>query len=167
MRATAFALAFSLFGLTSALASTARATTNFPPATKKDLGLQIEPACDLCHTTGDKGGRGTVNTPFGKSMRGLGLVGFDEASLSAALSESAARKIDSDHDCTSDIDELRANKDPNVATGTQTCGGGGDTVLEPRYGCGANMSSRAPGGAGVALTVALSVLVARRRRAQG
>jgi hypothetical protein len=157
------------------LAAPAGATANFPTAIQADLSLASAPPCALCHTTGDSGGRGTVNTPFGVSVRGHGLVAFDETALKTALDAMAADHTDSDSDCVDDIDELKQGSDPNTATPAAGCdaGGGGATAapLQPRYGCGAHVAARGAGGTlddamgcSAIGIVALAGLVTRRRR---
>ncbi len=163
------ALAPVLFALT--LARGAGATSSFPAAIQSNLALAHPPACALCHTTGDSGGRGTVNTPFGTTIRGRGLVAYDEAGLKSALAAMAAEKTDSDQDCVPDIDELKQGSDPNTANGSgMKCAGPaapqGDT---PQYGCGAHVSPLVPTSTGAfpfaaALAAAIALL---RRRSRG
>ena len=70
-----------------------------------------------------------MQTPFGLAMRARGLVAYDENSLNMALEQMAKDNVDSDGDAMSDLDELRAGRDPNVpGTGT-----GIENIL---YGCG-------------------------------
>lgn len=111
------------------------ATSNFPGALRAELGLRTPPDCSLCHV-----GRqqvGTVNTPFGVSMRSRGLVFYDEASLRRALAALRAEGTDSDGDGVPDLDELVAGGDPNVASGAGGGGGGGEDLPPgpPVYGC--------------------------------
>ena len=168
---TAFALSlsFSVIGLPSI----AGATENFPPAVQSDLSLKAAPDCSLCHTTGDQGGKGTVNTPFGKSVRAHGLVEYDESALKNALAAMATDGTDSDGDCIGDVAELKAGTNPDVPDGTQTCDAGagngasaGPTLEEPRYGCGAHVASRAHGESfgAIALTSLLALAFASRRK---
>ena len=50
--------------------SVAHAVPSFPAESSvASLAFASAPACALCHTTGSAGGKGTVNTPFGKSVR--------------------------------------------------------------------------------------------------
>ncbi len=161
------------------LAGPARATANFPAAIQSDLALTGAPACALCHTTGNSGGFGTVNTPFGKSVRAHGLVAFDEAKLKSALDAMAADHTDSDADCVDDIGELKQGTDPNTATPAAGCDAGtastfGASPEEPRYGCGAHVAA-APGGRAsadvsgsvvVLVTALVGVALRRRRRAR-
>lgn len=104
----------------------AHASSIYPPEVRSHLSLSYTPACTLCHTS-ESGGFGTVTTPFGKSMMSRGLVAQNIASLDTALDALAAEHTDSDHDGVPDIDELKAQTDPNVA--------GGGSVAPPSYGC--------------------------------
>jgi hypothetical protein len=108
------------------LAGTAFASPPFPPEIRTHLSLSQTPDCSLCHVNGQTG-FGTVNTPFGKSMRARGLLAGSIASLDTALDALAAERTDSDGDGTPDIDELKAGTDPNVA--------GGGSFPPPTYGC--------------------------------
>ena len=160
------------------VASRAKATTNFPVAIQTDLALGSAPACALCHTTGNSGGFGTVNTPFGTNARAHGLVAFDEAKLKAALDSMATDHTDSDADCVDDIDELKQGTDPNTANAAVGCDAGpgspssaSATSERPRYGCGAQMAAGAIGGLGEGekgasdlLAASILGLVVRRRR---
>ena len=113
------------------LAGGARATPNFPAALSQDLELPSAPDCSLCHTDGDRGGTGTVNTPFGKSMRARGLVAYDTGSLSAALALMKSENVDSAGGCLPDVAELAAGRDPNAPADLADCDGGG-AVSESR-----------------------------------
>src|SRR5215472_1204441 len=86
----------------------ANATPNFPPGIEQDLDLKAAPDCAVCHTDGDQGGLGTVNTPFGKSIRAHGVVAYDVGSLDKALSEMETDGVNSAGACLDDIDELKA-----------------------------------------------------------
>ncbi len=149
------------------LPRTARATPNFPDAIKTHLMLAAAPPCSICHNGGITG-RGTVTTPFGKSMRAHGLVAFDETSLVAALDQlTGPPATDSVGDGTSDIDDLKAGRNPNVPDGD----GGANVHVEepviPAYGCGAHVvPTRDVGDPWAALGALLvaSALLANRRR---
>jgi hypothetical protein len=104
----------------------AHGSSIYPPEVRAHLSLGYTPACTLCHNT-PSGGFGTVTTPFGKSMMARGLVAQNLSSLDTALDALAAEHTDSDGDGVSDIDELKAGSDPNVA--------GGGAVTPPTYGC--------------------------------
>jgi hypothetical protein len=149
--AALFAAALASF----ALPRTAHATAGFPGEIQTHLGLAAQPpsSCSLCHTTGSAGGKGTVNTPFGVSVRGHGAVANDSAALDSALDAMDKDGTDSDGDKVPDITELRNGTDPNVNDvtvsvndagvvviqegGTGATGGGttGDAPPPPQYGC--------------------------------
>ena len=136
------------------LAAPAWASSSYPTDIQGDLSLSAPPpeSCALCHTNGVTGA-GTVNTPFGKSARGLGLVAQNPSKLAQVLTAMQTAGTDSDGDGVSDIAELKAGTDPNVA-GTST----GTTLPPLSYGCGAQS---APG----ALALwALAAWAGRRRR---
>ena len=142
-RAHASRLLVSLAAASALLlgAGPARATPNFPAALASDISLASPPACALCHTDGNQGGTGTVNTPFGKNMRARGLVAYDTGSLSAALTLMSDEKVNSAGACLPDIEELQAGGDPNSAGDVSACDGGvapmetATTTLLPSYGC--------------------------------
>lgn len=116
----------------SLCAGTARATSEFPDAIRAKVGASSAPACAVCHVTGDRGGRGTVSTAFGRAMRERGLVEFDVQSLESALDKMATDKIDSNGNGTTDVDELKAGRDPNSTSGD---GGAAVEIPMPEYGC--------------------------------
>jgi hypothetical protein len=144
------------FVLTAAVAF---ASPTYPADVQTHLSLAAPPpqSCSLCHVNG-VGAVGTVNTPFGKAMRAQGLVLENPTSLNTALDALAAAKTDSDADGMSDIDELKAGRDPNVAENADggMGGGGGTTPGALTYGCGSNEVPL--------LATGLSVLVLLRRR---
>lgn len=150
-RRASVVLAFVLTFLGVALASThARATPNFPPAIREDLGLGYEPSCSICHAGGVTE-RGTVTTPFGRALRERGLVADDTDSLKGALAALEKDGIDSDGDGVPDVEQLREGRDPN------------GTGERPTYGCSSTKSDASTGGSlGVVLVAML--LVSRRRR---
>jgi hypothetical protein len=163
-----------LLGLTFSLS--AGATPNFPPALQQDLSIPNAPDCSICHTDGDQGGLGTVNTPFGKNMRARGLVAFDTSSLTTALDQMTTENVDSAGDCMDDIDELKAGRDPNLPDPAGTCPDGGaggagqpaetPSSASPSYGCGGKIApSRSNGEVGWGLAFGLIGLIARRKRA--
>src|SRR5262249_28544371 len=124
----------------------AGATPNFPQALADHLGLSQAPECSLCHV--GEPGLGTVNSPFGKSMRARGLVPYDVNALDTALDALEAEHTDSDGDGTPDIEELKADEDPNVPTG-QT-----EQALTPEYGCRMAPSGRSDGSYAMGVTIA-------------
>ncbi len=132
----------------------AYATPGFPGEIQSHLKLAAQPpsSCSLCHTTGSAGGKGTVNTPFGVSVRGHGAAENDNASLDSALDAMDKDGTDSDGDGAPDITELRNATDPNVNDVTVTKndagqpGGGaanGSAPEPPQYGCA--LSPAGPG----------------------
>jgi hypothetical protein len=119
-------------------AASARASSNFPAVVKSDLGLTSTPGCDLCHFNGQTG-MGTATTPVGKTLKSLGVSAGSASSLSAALTKMTTNKTDSDGDGVSDVDELKAGTNPNVANGAAD-GGTAPPVNNlpvPTYGCAA------------------------------
>ena len=153
---TAFFAGISLF------AGVASASANYPEAVKTQLGLASAPQCALCHSDGMTG-IGTVNTPFGKTARGDGLVSQDTSKLKSVLDQMKTDKVDSDGDGAFDIDELVAGTDPNTV-------GGGATVEKPEltYGCAATLSPGRPApSSGAALGLALLAAMAWARRRGG
>jgi hypothetical protein len=157
-----------------ALPSVAHATAGFPGEIQSHLSLASAPDCSLCHTDGSTGGKGTVNTPFGKSIRAHGLVAYDTGALDSALDAEAKDGTDSDGDGSPDITELKAGTDPNVSNGV----GGGDAGLSggspaatsvvepPQYGCalGARTNLGAESTAGLSVLVLGMAHITRRRR---
>lgn len=109
--------------------------------------------CALCHTNGITG-FGTVNTPFGVTLRDRGLTSADEVLLDQLLDELEAEGTDSDSDGTSDIDELRAGTDPSY---NEELGLGPDGLPKLQWGCGAQVAPHLFAAAGLALLL-------RRRR---
>jgi MYXO-CTERM domain-containing protein len=151
-------------GLAALFASDlAQASPSFPEALKSDLGLSCAVTCSLCHSGGQTGA-GTVNTPFGASMRAHGLASGDTASLQAALDAMGMDLTDSDGDGTPDVEELVACGNPNG-----TSGGASSAAPPPAYGCGASVAPPGPSSSGAwlaALGGLGAVWVARRSRAR-
>lgn len=150
----------AVLGVSLFASSAAWATGNFPPVVRSQLELSAAPQCTLCHQGNPQ--VGTVNTPFGKSMRERGLVLYDEESLKSALSALRTANVDSDGDGTPDVEELQAGRDPNRADAASTDGGTtpvvNDGPPELSYGCGA-----APGGLSLGLLAGLALWFGRRR----
>ena len=146
------------------LTASAVFASDYYPSTiqaKYSLGSPPAQSCSLCHSNGITGS-GTVNTPIGKALRARGLVSNNDASLKTALDKLATDAVDSDGDTVTDVAELMAGTNPNVAEGGTdggTGGGGGGTTTVPnlRFGCGAEV---VPG----LLIVALLPILRRRRR---
>ena len=134
-----------------AVAGATRASSDFPSAIKSHLSASASPSCTVCHET-NGGGFGTIDKAHGQAMQDALLVARDVDSLNAALDQLQADGTDSDGDGTTDIDELIAGEDPNVAG---AAGGGGD-ALKYGFGCGASSTP---------LLVVLLTLLRRRRSA--
>jgi hypothetical protein len=93
----------------------AQASPTYPSEVERELGLKTAPECTLCHAS-SRGGIGTVTTPFGKSLRELGLGGHgDEDGVARALEQSMDEGRDSDADGLEDVEELLAGSSPNVS----------------------------------------------------
>src|SRR5689334_7110917 len=97
---TLAALAALVFA--ASVTTPAGATPNFPAQVAAELDLGAAPPCSLCHEGATK--LGTVITPFGTSMRGRGLVAYDEQSLVNALLALEGEATDSDDDGLGDIE---------------------------------------------------------------
>jgi hypothetical protein len=163
-----------------ALTSTvARASTVFPGLIDQDLGATCAqpPACTICHRDLN-GGLGTVVTPFGRTMMGLGLVALSSVSLKSALDQEKAAHTDSDGDGDTDIDALIACRDPNQAYAAGADGGSsadgpspvssgpGFTDPTPEYGCAMERTRHGKGAAMAVVLGALLALALRRRPAK-
>ncbi|CAN5365836.1 hypothetical protein BH09MYX1_BH09MYX1_10230 [soil metagenome] len=137
-------------------ATSAFATSNFPSTIRAKLTLSYDPACATCHSNGITG-RGTVTTPFGKSMLARGLVASDESALDGALDKMITDKVDSDLDGVTDIDELKAGTDPNAKPGVR------NGVF---FGCSTNAhsSDESDRTAGLVFVAAGAALLVARRR---
>ncbi len=162
-------LAFGLSLALSFLASSAAASKTFPEALRQKLELPkiAGPGmgCQLCHRD-DTGGAMTATKPFGRSLIQAGVQGGNVPSLLSALVKLEANGKDSDNDGTSDIAELRAATDPNVADVSGDGGSPCTTTEElplPETGCSLN-GGTTPGSVCAPFGVALYVLVLGRRR---
>ena len=143
MRASLPTLAMAL------MAGVAGASQDYPAQVATHLSLDYVPGCNLCHI-GAKTGIGTAQTPFALSMRARGLHSADASLVAPALDALQRDGVDSDHDGVTDIQELLARTDPNVA-------GGGANALrgDPAYGC-------TTGSTASLLAIAFALLFARR-----
>ncbi len=128
------------------VAAPAFASDTYPPAIQTKYARPAVPDCSLCHVNGITGA-GTVNTLIGTALRTRGLVGgSNTTTLGTALDRLATDAVDSDGDGVTDVAELMASTNPNVAdvstdggTGGGTGGGGGTTEVPPlKFGCGAS-----------------------------
>jgi hypothetical protein len=138
----------------------ARAVPGFPREVQRDLALDYEPPCSLCHVKNNTG-VGTARTPFALSMRDYGLSADDRASLSIALTGLAQDNVDSDGDGVSDTNELKAGTDPNSDANVSLKG---QTV--PEWGCAvAQRSAAADGGAWTTALALIAALLVSRRKA--
>ena len=118
----------------------AHASPGYPTAIVERLGIFYSPPCSLCHVEG-KTGPGTAETPFARSARAHGLEGGDVRLVGIALDALMRDGTDSDRDGVSDIQELLAGTDPNLAgaqsievradpaSGCSSAGGGGCSWL--------------------------------------
>lgn len=138
------------------------ASATYPVTIEDHLALDYEPPCSVCHVNGVTG-LGTVNTPFGVTMRGEGLVFGNPALLRDTLDAVEAQGIDSDDDGTGDVAELRVGTDPNLEGATLS-------GPSPEYGCGARIApirsarARSTGAWTSALAALLLAIALRRRR---
>lgn len=154
--------AAAAIALTTSLVSfDASATPTFPEFIKATIGASAVPECAICHVNGVTGS-GTVNTAFGKTMRARGLLPNNEGTLKTALEAITAEKKDSNGDGMTDIDALKAGKDPNGTVAADGGSGNPDTPETIQYGC-ARVAPKAPEGGTLALVIAIGALLVRRR----
>jgi hypothetical protein len=152
MRKRLIALVTLVAGLL--VCASAAATPNFPPVIQQILSAPASPACSLCHVGGVTQ-RGTVNTAFGAAMRQRGLVAYEEAALRSALDQMQRDAVDSNGNGVTDIEELKAGKDPNA---------GAANVDPPQYGCVGYIARGSVGAREIGLLgLALTVAIFRRR----
>jgi MYXO-CTERM domain-containing protein len=136
-------------------AGSALASPSYPTDLQDHLKIANAPSCTLCHTT-PSGGVGTAHQPFGDSIYGAGCRLEDVPTLLAALDTLKTNKTDSDGDGVTDIDELIAGTDPNVADA------GAPPVDPVLYGFGCTQAAVT---SWLPLVGLLGVLAWRRRRA--
>jgi hypothetical protein len=145
--------------------SLARASKTYPLVLKEELGLDYEPECTICHTTKD-GGNKTVTKPFGRALVQLGLVAGSNQSLRNTLA--LAEGLDSDGDTVSDLDELKAGRDPNIQQPIADGGRLPPPPLQPpilRTGCSVGgWRGNAPSDGVSAALVAIALAARRRAR---
>lgn len=137
----------------------AHAVPEFPRGIERNLSLDYEPPCFLCHVK-DKTGLGTAESPFALSMRDLGLSADDHNSLTTALTALTNEKIDSDGDGVDDIDELKAGTDPNTDAPASL-----RSPTEPSLGCRATPYRRDTSAPLAVFGVVLLLRFVGRRRA--
>ena len=151
--------------LVLSFAPRASASASFPEALRSKLELAEvagpAPGCRICHQD-DVGGLKTATKPLGRNLLKAGTVGGSVPSLLAALDSLETQGTDSDRDGTSDVAELRAGTDPNLAATDAGAPPLGDVPL-PETGCGLAHAASVPP-AWVGLGTALLLLVRRRRR---
>ena len=136
--------------VSSLLAAPAAASPTFPAEIAAHLSAPTPP-CTICHQ--GTPGLGTATTAFAEAMKARGLVPGDLTSLDTALDALAAESHDSNGNGVSDIDELKAGKDPNA---------GATATVTPTYGCVGSIAA-APPRAGAAVALVLLALGLRRR----
>lgn len=145
----------ALVGVAALLVSgPARATQEFPGVIASTWGLPAAPPCTTCHLT-LAGGSGTAQKPFALYLKSRGLRPFDPASLQTALAAARAERHDTDGNGRTDEEDLRAGDDPN---------GDGESVEQPRFGCGARVAARGPAREGGLLAAATGFALALVRR---
>lgn len=147
------------------LASSAAASKTFPEALRQKLELpQIAGpgmGCQLCHKD-DNGGLMTATKPFGRALIQAGVQGANVPSLLSALSQFEVDGHDSDGDGTSDVAELEAGTDPNVAATSDGSPSPAKDVPLAQTGCA--LSARTQPSSGCApLALGLLLLGCRRR----
>jgi hypothetical protein len=157
-------LVIALLAVALSYATETHASPTYPQAIAAQLGSPCPPICTVCHDT-VAGGATTANKPFGIRVRTrpYGLRSGDTQQLSEVLTALEANASDVDQDGVTDIAELSAGTDPNVA---------GNAPLEcytpppPEEDGGCAISSAVPANTAGILTLLLAFgcLLVRRRR---
>lgn len=142
-------LIVAVFTIAGFASSKAWATPEYPGVIRSTYSVKLTQDCSLCHRNGQQVSS-AVTTPFALTMKARGLVKYSVPSLRAALSRVEDAGTDSDFDGVGDIDELRAETDPNLGPD------GNPGLSPPRYGCGASVVP--------AMMSALALLVLARVR---
>jgi len=107
------ALLVSLF-VALGFAGRAAASPSYSDLVERHFDMECAPSCLLCHTE-PNGGFATANTRLGITLRRqFDAECCDHELLSSILDELTMAATDSDGDGTSDADELRVFRDPNV-----------------------------------------------------
>jgi hypothetical protein len=152
-------IALSFFGVLL-LSVPALAKPDFPGVITRQLALDYEPPCSVCHLT-SKTGAPTVTTQFGYALKARGFT--DKGSLSAALTRLDSDRADSDGDGVEDVVELKNATDPNSKTNASL-----KEVADPSFGCATAMGRRpsSPGPGGVAACAAALGLAWLSKRAR-
>jgi len=169
----------AIAGTAAALyAPTAAASPDYPDELQAALGLACPPRCTLCHQD-RQGGLGTIKAAsFGETVMNINEVGADDAAglrcalellapecdddapPACAATEQRCFAADTDGDGMRDVDELRAQRDPNQDGEGFLCGA--------TYGCGAELSPpAAPSGwplVAVSGAVLVGIVASRRRQ---
>jgi hypothetical protein len=160
-------LALTLF-IELASPSIARGSENFPAAVQQIPGLytlSCVPACTMCHKSSPGMFNNLLPGTFGyKLLQTAKVVARQPATVVEAIKQVANEMppsdVDGDH--TSDIDELKVDRNPSVA-------GPNDPVCSGiRYGCGAHVApTRSVDSLGLlgstAIALGLGAMVLRRR----
>lgn len=120
-----------------ALARPAAASPTYAGVVADTLGLDCTPPCTLWRLDGN-GGLGTAVRPVGTALREAGLRRSSSAQVRELLGDFELEGQDSDADGFPDVDELRANDNPNLVESGTIC------VDVPVYGCSVPNATGAP-----------------------
>jgi hypothetical protein len=102
-------------------AGRAHADPKAPGYVQNKFALPCAPSCTLCHAN-DRGGfanyrtitiNGTQKGGFGVTMKNLGFVPTDQSTWDPAFALAEQDKTDTDEDGVPDVEELKADEDPN------------------------------------------------------